>query len=221
MKPKAKRKPRPRVKSRPWAEVVDLFVRMCCVFEKDTVFIGIDPGTTGAIAFRCNRAYAVVDIPAVVTKMKKTRKTSAKERRKNGGKKSKAVNSEDRQPDLAAIVKLFRLLKAVDKRRIKVILEQVPVTLGPGRLYADVMLNRSWAMWTLFLATKGYEVYNRKPADWKARMGLLKADKEKSRQKALALFPEADCQLVKHHNRAEALLLVESLRRELKIGTQV
>lgn len=194
-------------------------MRIANVHATDTVFIGIDPGTTGAIAFRCNKAYCVVDIPAIVTKMKKTRKTSRKERKANGGKKSKVVNSEDRRPDLPAIVALFRTLKSL-KPRIKVILEQVPVTLGPGRLYADVMLNRCWAMWPLFLATKGYEVYNRKPADWKARM-KLGPDKEKCRQKALALFPDADIPLKKHHNRAEALLLCEALRRELKLGVKV
>lgn len=220
MKPrKAKPSPRPKVKNRPWDEVVANFVRMALIFKHDTVFIGIDPGTTGAIAFRCNKAYAVVDIPVVVTKMKKTRKTSAKERKRNGGKKSKVVDSEDRQFDLPAIVKLFRLLKQL-KDRIKVILEQVPVTLGPGRLYADVMLNRAYAMWPLFLAAKGYEVYQRKPADWKARM-KLGPDKEKSRLKALQLFPDADIPLKKHHNRAEALLMLEALRRELKIGTQL
>lgn len=217
---KSKKPSPPKPKKRHPGDEVDRFVQAAHHTPGNTVFIGIDPGTTGAIAFRCNGAYCVIDIPVIVTKMRKTRKTSQRERRKNGGKKSKVVDSEDRQFDLPAIVALFRKFKAL-KERVKVILEQVPVTLGPGRLYADVMLNRSWAMWPLFLTTKGYAVYNRKPTDWKARMGLLKADKEQSRRKALKLFPEADCPLKKHHNRAEALLLVEALRRELKIGTQV
>lgn len=220
MSPKRPRKANPpKKKKRLPAEEVAEFVRAAEAYATDTVFIGIDPGTTGAIAFRCNKAYCVVDIPVTVTKMKKVRKTSRKERKVNGGKKSKTVNSEDRQFDLPAVVSLFRLLKPL-KARIKVILEKVPVTLGPGRLYADVMLNRSYAMWPLFLATKGYAVYERKPSDWKARM-KLGPDKEKCRLKALQLFPDADIPLKKHHNRAEALLLVEALRRELKVGAQV
>lgn len=201
--------------SRSPLEVVTEFVRRAETYS-DTVFVGIDPGTTGAIAFRCNKAYCVIDIPVIITKRKKTRTNSAK-RTKKTGKKSRTVMSEDRQFDLPAIKALFLALKSV-KPRVKVILEKVPITQGPGRLYADVVLNRAYAMWPLFLCQKGYEVFERKALEWKTRMGLLDKDKEDSRQKAIALFPSADILRKKDHNRAEALLLVEALRRELFDG---
>jgi len=47
------------------------------------------------------------------------------------------------------------------------------------------------------------------PLKWKRRLGLLGADKEASRLKALQLFPKLGQELKrkKDHNRAEALLL--------------
>lgn len=47
---------------------------------------------------------------------------------------------------------------------------------------------------------------------WKKAMGL-NADKEKSREKARALWPSAPLSLKKHEGRCEALLLAEWLRR--------
>lgn len=47
------------------------------------------------------------------------------------------------------------------------------------------------------------------PAQWKRFHLLLKSDKEKSRQRALDLFPEmaSSLNLKKHQNRAEAMLI--------------
>lgn len=45
------------------------------------------------------------------------------------------------------------------------------------------------------------------PAVWKAANGLLKADKKASLDRARLLFPAADLDRRKDHNRAEALLL--------------
>ena len=45
------------------------------------------------------------------------------------------------------------------------------------------------------------------PQVWKKAAGLLRADKEKSRARAIQLWPQADLGLVKHHGRAEALLI--------------
>jgi hypothetical protein len=209
---KSKTKKAPKAPKLLPVDVVKSFVTKALTYT-DTVYIGIDPGTTGAIAFRCNKAYCVIDIPVILTPKKKQRKTSFKERQRTG-KKTKTVNAMDSQFDLPTIVAVFRLLKDL-KSRIKVILEKIPPTIGPGRKYAEIMLNRAYAMWPLFLATKGYVVYERRPGVWKERMHLLDKDKEDSRHKALALFPSADILRKKDHNRAEALLLVEALRREL------
>lgn len=46
------------------------------------------------------------------------------------------------------------------------------------------------------------------PKDWKKAMKLT-ATKEQSRAMAIRLFPTAELNLVKHHNRAEALLIAK------------
>lgn len=51
------------------------------------------------------------------------------------------------------------------------------------------------------------------PRTWKKDM-QLDSDKEACRQAAIRLFPQADLRLKKHHNKAEALLLAEWMRRQ-------
>lgn len=55
------------------------------------------------------------------------------------------------------------------------------------------------------------------PATWKAKMGMRGKDKEFSRAKAMQIFPALAGTRLKRkldHNRAEALLLAEYLRRQ-------
>lgn len=198
---------------RPAAEIVAEFARKAEAVTND-VLIGIDPGTKGAIAFKCRKVYCVVDIPRTETKRKKARRTTYRER-KATGRKSKTVLATDREPDLAAIVALFKLFNPV-RARVKVILEKIPPTIGKrGRKYAEIMLNRAYAMWPLFLTQKGYALYQERPGVWKEAFGLLGADKDVSRKKAAALYPGADIARKMDHDRADALLLVEYLRRRL------
>lgn len=194
-------------------DIVTEFVKKCETFKND-ILIGIDPGQTGAIAFKCETFYCVIDIPRIETRMKKTRRTSWRERKKTG-KKSKTVMSLDREPDHKTICAIFRLFRPV-KKRVRVILEKIPPTIGiPGRKYAEIMLNRAYAMWPLFLHSKGYEVCQEKPGVWKESFKLLGKEKEASRAKALKLYPKADILRKKDHDRSEALLLVEYLRCQL------
>ncbi len=194
------------------AEIVAEFVRRASTVRND-VLVSIDPGATGAVAFWCYTFYCVVNIPCVITKRKKTRRTTKKEFKKTGN-RSKTVNSNHREFDLAKICELFRLLKPI-KPRVRVMLEKIPPTLGRGRAYAEMMLNRAYAMWPLFLHSKGYAVYQERPGIWKKEMGLLGKEKEDDRKAALKLFPDADILRKKDHDRADALLLVEYLRRTL------
>lgn len=180
------------------------------------ILIGIDPGTTGAIAFKCRKDYCVIDIPRTETKRKKSRKTSWKERKKTG-KKSKTVMATDREPDLERIIALFKLFKHM-KARVHVILEKIPPTIGKrGRKYAEIMLNRAYAMWPLFITSKRFREFHQvKPSVWKESFDLLGADKDVSRVKAVAMYPLADIARKKDHDRGEALLMIEYLRRLLK-----
>lgn len=206
-KPPAKRPPK-----RPAAEVVAEFVRKASASAYD-VLVGIDPGTTGAIGFKCGPHHCAVDIPRTETVRPKVKRTTRKERRATG-RKSKTVMATNRAPDYPGIVALFGLLAPM-KARVRVMLEQIPVTMGPGRKYAELLLNRAYAMWPLFLVAQGFDFHEQKPSIWKAEFNLLGKDKAVSLTRARKLFPAAELGLAMHVDRAEALLLAEYLRRKL------
>jgi Holliday junction resolvasome RuvABC endonuclease subunit len=69
-------------------------------------------------------------------------------------------------------------------------------------------------MWGLFFAEKEWPCETYHPGSWKKLMGLSK-DKEQVRAKAQQMFPTAELDRKKDHNRAEALLLAEMHRRKL------
>lgn len=169
--------------------------------DKDgpAVYLGIDPGASGAIGVVCGRHHVVVDIPML--KVERAGSTKAK-------KKTKTVF------DVQEIVRLFRLFNPY-KDRVCVILEtaQVQVRGKGANAYNGFRVGCNYGMWPLFLAQKGYPVEEVQPGVWKRKMGLTSKDKEASRRKAIQLFPRASLSRKKDHDRAEALLLAEYLKR--------
>jgi crossover junction endodeoxyribonuclease RuvC len=193
-------------------EVVEKFLRKSLgMASYDAITIGIDPGASGAIAFLCERHCAVIDIPVNAFDVKRTKKTTKTERAISGH-KTKRVKGTTTKADLHAICEIFKLLRP-HKDRTVVGLEEVPTSLGPGKRHAEIMLNRAYALWPLFLHSKGYPVEEVRPTVWKQKFNLIGKDKEASRQKALSLYPGADIGLKKHHDRAEALLIATYVRR--------
>ena len=93
-------------------------------------------------------------------------------------------------------------------------LEQVSGRPGQGTASAR-SIGLGFGLWRGLLAGYGIGREIAAPAAWKRAFGLLGADKQASRLKAQQLFP-ATCdrlKLVKHADRAEALLLAEWCRR--------
>lgn len=197
-------------------QVAERFLRTAKTFDQP-IYLSIDPGSQGAIAFMCGPHVAVTDIPVIRLNVKRTKTLSEKEQAKTG-KKTKVVDGMTTSFDFAGICRIFNLFKEV-KSRVVVVLEEVPSSLGPGKRHAEIMLNRAWAIWPLFLHSRGYQVEHIKPSVWKMGIGLRSKsktnnkNKEHSRKKAQALFPKAELSLVKHHDRAEALLMGEYVRR--------
>jgi len=175
--------------------------------------IGIDPGTTGAIACVCGTQALVLDIPVY--------HQSAK--RSHAGKSRKVQTTETDYPSLVA---LFTPLVA-RKERVWVALEQVPPRTSQRPItLADVKLYGSMMIWPLFLTSQQLRWRLVRPAEWKKSLGLTGKDKEASRQRALQLFP-AQAQLArkKDHHRAEAVLLAYWQQQNLpasgvKVGSQ-
>lgn len=164
------------------------------------VYIGIDPGSTGAIGFICGNLHTVVDIPTLKVKRGKGNKTAF---------------------DLMAIVRMFRFTKII-KDSVYVLLEKPPPSMGPagagfGGQYAQVRITEAYAIWPLFILQKGFHLEEVAPQVWKKAMGVPGgADKETGRHKAIGMFPRAELSRKKDHGRAEALLIAEFHRRRLE-----
>lgn len=161
--------------------------------------IGIDPGTTGAIAVLVNGTtlQTVFDMPVLVL-----------ERRSN--RKGKAAVSRQTQLDVHALLRVFHLFHTVP---CTAYLER---TTPQGRAAgggdtAMTAFSMGLTRGILLASLAGCDIASVDvvPAVWKRYMGLLKQDKDASRIAAIRRFPA----LAKYlgakgdHNRAEALLL--------------
>jgi crossover junction endodeoxyribonuclease RuvC len=179
----------------------------------ETIYLGIDPGVSGALGFVCGVRYCVVDIPGLKVAVTRSKKLSEAEAEATG-RKTRSVKGESSEYDNPGVVALFRLLKPV-KDRVRVCLEigQIQRKGKGANAQTGYKVGIGYGMWPLFLCSKGYPVEEVAPAVWKARMGLVGKDKEASRRKALGLFPRAALSRKQDHNRAEALLLADYLRR--------
>jgi hypothetical protein len=177
---------------------------------EQSCFIGIDPGKTGAMGVICGEVVAAFDIPIFKAKSGKKRKSEF---------------------DLLAIRSMFRrsylcndlTYCAVEKpppgfgfkgptKRSKKGTDYRP---GQGTPYSQFQLGCSYAMWPLFLVSKGFRVTEVAPHAWKRVMRVPGKDKEVGRHAALKMFPDAEVFLSrkKDHNRAESLLLADYIRR--------
>jgi hypothetical protein len=86
---------------------------------------------------------------------------------------------------------------------------------APGRKMGATSafnLGEGFGMLKAFAYFYGLRVVLPRPAAWKKHFGLIGKDKDASRLLASQLFPGVDLHLVKHHGRAEALLLAEWAR---------
>jgi crossover junction endodeoxyribonuclease RuvC len=156
------------------------------------IYIGIDPGLTGAIGVLMERASAVYDMPTTVS--------------------GKGVVKRE----VSAAQLAFLLDAVIPEGECSVILERTSAMPGQGVASMFSMgVSRGIVLGVLgALKVRFHEVA---PQTWKRHYGLIGADKDRSRTLALQLFPTLSSVLgrAKDHNRAEALLLAEYLRTEI------
>jgi len=164
------------------------------------IYVGIDPGAQGAVAFLYDRGgrltHRVRDIPTY-------------KKRRVGGKRTEF--------DVPGIVKMFRFLKPVSGK-VRVCIEDMVIQI-PGRgnsAYVGARVGYAYGLLEGVLASLGLDYAKARPNIWKRDMQLWSKDKEVSRLQALKLFPRAKITRKKDHNRAEALLLAEYMRRKCK-----
>lgn len=159
------------------------------------MYIAVDPGVTGAMAFVPSpRAQdpIVVDLPVLQTKVKQRTRTT--------------FNFHTLAKYLDPVVdNLKRSLFILERGQPRP--EDTPITA--------FSVGCSYNMWHLYLAAFAIPMEEIMPSVWKGKMGLLGKEKDASRALAMKIFPGA-CHYIEYagdHNRAEALLLAEVIRR--------
>lgn len=181
------------------------FVRRCLnhwpeIRRRPHLYVGIDPGAKGAIAIRYGHFYIVVNIPTFQA---------------SRGKKHKTVFN------YLLIDNIFKILKLLQRKGgyTSYCCIEIAQIFGPGGTYGAFRVGCGYGMWPLYLISKGFSLLEVAPNKWKQAMGLGGQDKDASRFMALNLFPRADIHLKKDHDKAEALLLAEYMRRVRGFGS--
>lgn len=153
-----------------------------------TLFLGIDPGVNGALAFLdiTRGALAVFDMPCDEVKTAK-------------GTKRKVSHL-----GLASIIR--------PRRPVFAMVERVSAAPIQGRTQGTTsMFSFGDGFGCVKGVLAGLDIVTEYvlPARWKSVFGLLRTDKSASRDKAKALFPAhaAEFRLKKHDGRAEAAII--------------
>tara|TARA_Y100000768_G_C23727158_1_gene563072 strand:- start:19 stop:513 length:495 start_codon:yes stop_codon:yes gene_type:complete len=151
------------------------------------LIIGIDPGISGSICFFENgKILDVVEMPTM-----------------NEGKKNK------RQVNGSQVYnEIFNRIKGVDKKDIKVIIEQVSAMPGQG-VTSMFNFGQSFGILKGICSAMQLPMYFIRPAKWKKYFNLIKSPKDASRSKVIEIFPYYSAKLSKKKdsNKADAILI--------------
>ena len=151
------------------------------------LIIGIDPGITGSICFfEDGKITDVVEMPNMAE-----------------GKKNK------RQVNGAQIYhEISKRIKNLEKKDIKVIIEQVAAMPGQG-VTSMFNFGQSFGVLKGICAAMQIPMYFVRPAKWKKYFNLINSEKDASRTKAIEIFPHFSAQLSrkKDSNKADAILI--------------
>ena len=151
------------------------------------LIIAIDPGISGAICFfEDGKILDVVEMPIMVE-----------------GKKNK------KQANGAQIYnEILKRINKIDKKNIKVIIEQVSAMPGQG-VTSMFNFGQSFGILKGICSAMQLSMYFVRPAKWKKYFNLINSEKDASRTKAIEIFPYFSPNLSKKKdsNKADAILI--------------
>ena len=151
------------------------------------LIIAIDPGISGSICFfEDGKILDVVEMPTMI----------------EGKKNKKQVNGSQIYNEI-----LKRTIK-IDKKNIKVIIEQVSAMPGQG-VTSMFNFGQSFGILKGICSAMQLPMYFVRPAKWKKYFNLINSEKDASRTKAIEIFPYFSSQLSrkKDSNKADAILI--------------
>ena len=149
--------------------------------------IGIDPGISGSICFFYEgKIIDVVEMPTMI----------------EGKKNKKQVNGSQ------IFNEISERIKEIDKRNIKVVIEQVSAMPGQG-VTSMFNFGQSYGILKGICSAMQLPMYFVRPAKWKKYFNLINSEKDASRTRAIEIFPYFSSQLSKKKdsNKADAILI--------------
>ena len=160
--------------------------------------IGIDPGISGSICFfQDGKIIDVVEMPTMI----------------EGKKNKKQVNGSQ------IFNEISERIKKIDKKNIKVIIEQVSAMPGQG-VTSMFNFGQSYGILKGICSAMQLPMYFVRPAKWKKYFNLINSEKDASRTKAIEIFPYFSTQLSrkKDSNKADAILIASFYYETYKLA---
>ena len=151
------------------------------------LIIAIDPGITGSICFFENgKIIDLVEMPNMA----------------EGKKNKKQVNGAQIYNEI------FLKTKDLEKKDIKVVIEQVSAMPGQG-VTSMFNFGQSFGVLKGICSAMQLSMHFVRPAKWKKYFNLIKTEKDASRTKVIEIFPYISSQLSrkKDSNKADAILI--------------
>ena len=151
------------------------------------LIISIDPGITGSICFfEDGKIIDLIEMPNMA----------------DGKKQKRQVNGAQIYNEI-----LLRT-KDIDKKNIKVVIEQVSAMPGQG-VTSMFNFGQSFGVLKGICSAMQLSMYFVRPAKWKKFHNLINSEKDASRTKAIEIFPYISTQLSKKKdvNKADAALI--------------
>ena len=161
------------------------------------LIIGIDPGISGSICFFLDgKIIDVIEMPTMI----------------EGKKNKKQVNGSQIFNEISARI------KKLDKKDIKVIIEQVSAMPGQG-VTSMFNFGQSYGILKGICSAMQLPMYFVRPAKWKKYFNLINSEKDASRTRAIEIFPSFSSQLSrkKDSNKADAILIASFYYETYKI----
>ena len=161
------------------------------------LIIGIDPGISGSICFfQDGKIIDVVEMPTMT----------------EGKKNKKQVNGSQ------IFNEISDRIKKLDKKDIKVIIEQVSAMPGQG-VTSMFNFGQSFGILKGICSAMQLPMYFVRPAKWKKYFNLINSEKDASRTKAIEIFPYFSSQLSrkKDSNKADAILIASFFHETYKL----
>ena len=159
--------------------------------------IGIDPGISGSICFfNEGKIVDVVEMPTMT----------------EGKKNKKQVNGAQ------IFNEISERIKKLDKRDIKIVIEQVSAMPGQG-VTSMFNFGQSYGILKGICSAMQLSMFFVRPAKWKKYFGLINSEKDASRTRAIEIFPYFSSELSKKKdsNKADAILIASFYHETYKL----